>query len=183
MTYATTHWLKSAGKKITLPHLYLVEFLFQTTIMTMYSIFRSTFSSLLSLIYLNMENNDLKVISSYLFSNNKQKMSISLAYNKLDFEHKELVNNSWVVNRISPFAHTYNLRLLNLSHNEFKMVFDDWWINGHDHLDISFNQIRTLWVCIYLIMILHLFVKLFYVSLIFIVTFRMPILHLQNLQA
>ncbi|KAL0832186.1 hypothetical protein ABMA28_001641 [Loxostege sticticalis] len=105
----------------------------------------STFSSLLSLIYLNMENNNLKVISSYLFSNNKQRMSISLAYNKLDFEHKELVNNSWIVNRVSPFAHTYNLKLLNLSHNEFKTVFDDWWINGHDHLDLSYNHIKTLW--------------------------------------
>ncbi|XP_028174861.1 protein toll-like [Ostrinia furnacalis] len=105
----------------------------------------ATFSSLLSLIYLNMENNSLKVISSYLFSNNKQKMSISLAYNKLDFEHKELINNSWVVNKASPFAHTYNLRLLNLSHNEFRTVFDDWWINGHDHLDISYNYIKNLW--------------------------------------
>lgn len=111
-----------------------------------YKTFRSTFSSLLSLIYLNMENNNLKVISSYLFSNNKQRMSISLAYNKLDFEHKELVNNSWIVNRVSPFAHTYNLKLLNLSHNEFKTVFDDWWINGHDHLDLSYNHIKTLWV-------------------------------------
>ncbi|XP_072950036.1 uncharacterized protein [Epargyreus clarus] len=105
----------------------------------------STFSSLLSLIYLNMENNNLKVISSYLFSNNKQRMSISLAYNKLDFENKELENNSWTVKSVSPFAHTYNLKLLNLSHNEFKHAFMDWWINGHDSLDISHNSIHYLW--------------------------------------
>ncbi|CAH0399211.1 unnamed protein product [Chilo suppressalis] len=105
----------------------------------------STFSSLLSLIYLDLEHNNLKTISSYLFSNNKQKMSVSLAYNKLDFEYKELKNNSWVHNKISPFAHTYHLRLLNLSHNAFHSAFDDWWSNGHDILDISFNKIHKLW--------------------------------------
>ncbi|XP_031763230.1 protein toll-like [Galleria mellonella] len=104
-----------------------------------------TFSSLLSLIYLNMENNKLNTISSYLFSNNKQRMSISLAYNQLDFEHKELKHNKWIIKKESPFAHTYNLRLLNLSHNEFKTVFVDWWINGHEILDISHNYIKTLW--------------------------------------
>ncbi|XP_075976289.1 uncharacterized protein LOC142976678 [Anticarsia gemmatalis] len=104
-----------------------------------------TFSSLLSLIYLGMEHNNLKTISSYLFSNNKQRMSISLAYNKLDFEDKELTNNSWMVKRTSPFAHTYNLKLLNLSHNEFKVAFEDWWVNGHENLDISHNNIQNLW--------------------------------------
>ncbi|CAG9787161.1 unnamed protein product [Diatraea saccharalis] len=105
----------------------------------------STFSSLFSLIYLDLEHNNMKTISSYLFSNNKQRMSVSLAYNKLNFEYKELNNNSWVINKISPFAHTYNLRLLNLSHNEFKMTFEDWWMNGHDNLDISYNNIHKLW--------------------------------------
>nr|XP_021189550.2 protein toll [Helicoverpa armigera] len=104
-----------------------------------------TFSSLLSLIYLEMEHNNLKTISSYLFSNNKQRMSISLAYNKLDFEDKELANNSWLVKRASPFAHTYNLKLLNLSHNEFKVAFEDWWVNGHENLDITHNNIQNLW--------------------------------------
>ncbi|XP_047531637.1 protein toll-like [Vanessa atalanta] len=104
-----------------------------------------TFSSLLSLIYLNMEHNNLKIISSDLFSSNKQRMSITLAYNRLDFENKELKNNSWAVTRSSPFAHTYNLRMLNLSHNKFKHSFDDWWINGHENLDISFNSIQYLW--------------------------------------
>lgn len=104
-----------------------------------------TFSSLLSLIYLEMEHNNLKTISPYLFSNNKQRMSISLAYNQLDFEDKELTNNSWLVKRASPFAHTYNLKLLNLSHNEFKVAFEDWWVNGHESLDISHNNIQNLW--------------------------------------
>lgn len=96
-----------------------------------------------------MEHNNLKTISSYLFSNNKQRMSISFAYNELNFENKELQNNSWTVNKISPFAHTYNLKLLNLSHNKFEVTYDDWWINGHENLDISFNSINYLWVCIY----------------------------------
>ncbi|XP_059058541.1 protein toll-like [Achroia grisella] len=104
-----------------------------------------TFSSLLSLIHLNMENNKLKIISSYMFSNNKQRMSISLAYNHLDFETKDLKHNTWILNRESPFAHTYNLRLLNLSHNELKSVFTDWWINGHEILDISSNGLKKLW--------------------------------------
>ncbi|CAH3983989.1 unnamed protein product [Pieris brassicae] len=105
----------------------------------------STFSSLLSLIYLNMEHNNLKTISSYLFSNNKQRMSISFAYNELHFKNKELQNNSWTSNTISPFAHTFNLKLLNLSHNKFEATYDDWWINGHEHLDISYNYINYLW--------------------------------------
>ncbi|CAH2266089.1 protein toll-like [Pararge aegeria] len=105
----------------------------------------STFSSLLSLIYLNMEHNNLKTISSYLFSNNKQRMSISLAYNELDFQNKELKNNSWTVEHVSPFAHTYNLRLLNLSHNKFRTIFEDWWINGHEIIDISNNYLESLW--------------------------------------
>lgn len=95
-----------------------------------------------------MERNKLRTISSYLFSNNRQKMSISLAYNQLSFENRELHNNSWIVNRVSPFAGTYNLRLLNLSHNNFKRTFQDWWINGHDILDISHNSISSLWVSI-----------------------------------
>ncbi|VVD00393.1 unnamed protein product [Leptidea sinapis] len=103
-----------------------------------------TFSSLLSLIDLNMEHNNLKTISSYLFINNKQRMSISFAYNDLDFVNKELSNNSWIVKRISPFAMTYNLKLLNLSHNQFDVIQDDWWINGHDYLDISHNSIQYL---------------------------------------
>lgn len=101
--------------------------------------------------YLNMAHNNLKTISSYLFSNNKQRMSISLAYNKLDFEDKELTNNSWMVKRSSPFAHTYNLKLLNLSHNEFKVAFEDWWMNGHESLDISHNYIQNLWVSIHIV--------------------------------
>ncbi|KAJ8719078.1 hypothetical protein PYW07_016634 [Mythimna separata] len=104
-----------------------------------------TFSSLLSLIHLEMEHNNLKTISSYLFSNNKQRMSISLAYNRLDFEDKELTNNSWILKRSSPFAHTYNLKLLNISHNEFKVAFEDWWVNGHENLDIRYNYIQNLW--------------------------------------
>lgn len=103
-----------------------------------------TFSSLLSLMYLNMAHNDLKHISSYLFSNNKQRMSISLAYNKLDFVSKEITNNSWMMKSTSPFAHTYNLKLLNLSHNEFEVTFEDWWLNGHENLDISNNKIKDL---------------------------------------
>lgn len=95
-----------------------------------------------------MEHNKLRTISSYLFSNNRQRMSISLAYNELSFENRELHNNSWVVNRVSPFADTYNLRLLNLSHNNFKHILQDWWINGHDILDISYNSISSLWVSI-----------------------------------
>ncbi|CAH0583134.1 unnamed protein product [Chrysodeixis includens] len=103
-----------------------------------------TFSSLLSLIYLEMEHNNLTTISSYLFSNNKQRMSISLAYNRLNFESKELVNNTWQTNKKSPFAQTYNLKLLNLSHNEFKVSFKDWWVNGHDNIDITYNNITCL---------------------------------------
>lgn len=108
--------------------------------------FSATFSSLLSLIYLNMEHNNLKTVSSDLFSNNKQRMSITFAYNRLDFENKELENNSWALTKVSPFAHTYNLKMLNLSHNKFKFSFEDWWINGHENLDISFNSIQYLWV-------------------------------------
>lgn len=93
-----------------------------------------------------MEHNNLKTISSYLFSNNKQRLSVSLAYNRLDFENKELKNNSWTVTRVSPFAHTYNLRMLNLSHNKFKLSYEDWWINGHEVLDVSYNSIQQLWV-------------------------------------
>lgn len=95
-----------------------------------------------------MEHNNLKTISSHLFSNNKQRMSISLAYNKLNFEEKEMRNHSLVVKGISPFAETYNLRLLNLSHNSFKLTFEDWWINGHDSLDISHNLIVDIWVSV-----------------------------------
>lgn len=74
-------------------------------------------------------------------------MSVNMAYNHLDFEDNDFVNNSWTHKAISPFAHTYNLGLLNLSHNDFKITFDDWWLNGHDNLDISFNNITVLWVC------------------------------------
>lgn len=95
--------------------------------------------------YLNMEHNNLNTISSYLFSNNRQKMVISLAHNKLNFESKEQTNFS-TSNKTSPFVHTYNLKLLNLSHNDFKFSFEDWWTNGHDNLDISYNSIRYLWV-------------------------------------
>ncbi|XP_026732009.1 protein toll-like [Trichoplusia ni] len=102
-----------------------------------------TFSSLLSLIDLEMEHNNLKTISSYLFSNNKQHMSISLAYNQLDFEGTELINDTWQINKISPFAETYNLKLLNLSHNEFKVSFKDWWVNGHENIDVSYNNITN----------------------------------------
>lgn len=94
--------------------------------------------------YLNMEHNGLKTISSYLFSNNRQKMVISLAHNKLTFESKEM--NNTTTNKTSPFVHTYNLKLLNLSYNHFKYSFEDWWTNGHDNLDISYNHIRFLWV-------------------------------------
>ncbi|XP_049870963.1 protein toll-like [Pectinophora gossypiella] len=105
----------------------------------------TTFSPLLSLLDLNMEHNKLKTVSSYLFSNNRQRMYVSLAYNQLSFENKVVQNNSWIVTRVSPFAHTYNLRLLNLSHNKFTHTFEDWWINGHDILDISYNSISYLW--------------------------------------
>ncbi|XP_037297078.1 protein toll [Manduca sexta] len=104
-----------------------------------------TFSSLLSLIYLNMEHNNLETISSYLFSNNKQRMSISFAYNRLTFEERKLINNTCEVKRFSPFKHTYNLHLLNLSHNSFKFTSKDWWTNGHEKLDISGNCITHLW--------------------------------------
>lgn len=108
--------------------------------------FSSIFSSLLSLIHLDMERNNLKTITPYLFSNNKQRMSINMAYNRLDFESKVLINSSWGNQSFSPFARAYNLRLLNLSHNEFKITFDDWWLNGHENLDISYNNITILWV-------------------------------------
>lgn len=72
-------------------------------------------------------------------------MVISLAYNKLNFETKKRTDNA-TSNKSSPFVHTYNLKLLNLSHNNFKVSFDDWWTNGHDNLDISHNRIRNLWV-------------------------------------
>lgn len=68
-------------------------------------------------------------------------MSISLAYNHLDFEGTELINGTWQRNKISPFAETYNLKLLNLSHNEFKVSFKDWWVNGHENIDVSYNNI------------------------------------------
>lgn len=106
----------------------------------------STFSPLLSLLDLNMEHNRLETITSYMFSNNKQRMSVSLAYNQLSFENKVLENNSMTVESISPFAHTYNLRSLNLSHNKFRQSLEDWWINGHDILDISYNSIKHPWV-------------------------------------
>lgn len=105
----------------------------------------STFSSLLSLIYLNIEHNKLKIMSTYLCSDNKQRMSISLAYNQLNFVEKVYENNSWNVKTFSPFAHTYNLKLLNLSHNRFEVSFEDWWVNGHENLDISYNCIKDLW--------------------------------------
>ncbi|OWR52546.1 putative toll precursor [Danaus plexippus plexippus] len=104
----------------------------------------STFSSLLSLIYLNMEHNNLKTISSYIFTNNKQRMIISLAYNKLHIENKELESNDLSGAQVSPFAFTYNLKMLNLSHNNFETAYEDWWINGHDHLDLSFNSIQNI---------------------------------------
>ncbi|XP_063543683.1 protein toll-like [Cydia strobilella] len=106
----------------------------------------STFSPLLSLIYLSMEHNNLKTVSSYLFSNNKQRMYISLAYNNLNFEYNGLDNNIWPAEpvQISPFSNTYNLRVLNLSHNEFKNTFIDWFVNGHDTLDIRYNDISLL---------------------------------------
>ncbi|XP_061704893.1 protein toll-like [Cydia pomonella] len=106
----------------------------------------STFSSLLSLIYLSVEHNNLKIVSSYLFCNNKQRMYISLAYNNLNFEYNVLDNNTWPAEPVllSPFSNTYNLRVLNLSHNEFKNTFVDWFANGHDTLDIRYNQISLL---------------------------------------
>ncbi|CAK1579482.1 unnamed protein product [Parnassius mnemosyne] len=105
----------------------------------------SIFSPLLSLMYLNMENNKLKLISSNMFENSKQNMWISFALNELNFENKILVNNSWKINASSPFMYTYNLKLLNLSHNQFKQVFADWWVNGHEKVDIRFNSIKNLW--------------------------------------
>lgn len=120
-------------------------FLNDILLLTSHFYFSSTFSSLLSLMFLNMEHNSLRTITSYLFSNNRQKMVISLAHNKLNFETKELETNA-TSNKTSPFVHTYNLKLLNLSHNNFKVSFEDWWTNGHDNLDISYNHIRYLWV-------------------------------------
>lgn len=94
-----------------------------------------------------MEHNNLKTISSYIFTNNKQRMIISLAYNKLHFEKKELESNDLSGAQVSPFAFTYNLKMLNLSHNNFETAYEDWWINGHDHLDLSFNSIQNIGVC------------------------------------
>ncbi|CAG5046448.1 unnamed protein product [Parnassius apollo] len=105
----------------------------------------SIFSPLLSLMYLNMENNKLKFISSNMFENSKRNMWISFALNELNFENKIVVNNSWRINVDSPFLYTYNLKLLNLSHNQFKQVFTDWWVNGHEKVDIRFNSIKNLW--------------------------------------
>ncbi|XP_028034865.1 protein toll-like [Bombyx mandarina] len=104
----------------------------------------SLFSSLLSLIDLNIENNNLKIITSDLFRNNKQRMSISLANNNLDFEQTVYANNCLSLEPRSPFANTYNLKLLNLSHNAFRISFVDWWINGHEIVDVSHNAIKTL---------------------------------------
>ncbi|XP_048007032.1 protein toll-like [Leguminivora glycinivorella] len=106
----------------------------------------STFSSLLSLMYLSVEHNNLKTVSSYLFSNSKQRMYISLAYNNLNFENKGLDNNTRPAEPVllSPFSNTYSLRVLNLSHNEFKNTFVDWFANGHDTLDIRYNEISIL---------------------------------------
>ncbi|XP_013173731.1 PREDICTED: leucine-rich repeat-containing G-protein coupled receptor 5-like [Papilio xuthus] len=104
-----------------------------------------TFLPLISLTYLNMERNNLKVISSNLFENNRQRLSIFFAYNELDFENKILVNNSWIIRRNSPFINTHNLQMLNLSHNKFRDVSIDWWVNGHEHIDLRFNFIKNLW--------------------------------------
>ncbi|XP_060802056.1 protein toll [Amyelois transitella] len=105
---------------------------------------RSTFSPLLSLIYLNMEHNGLKILPNYLFVYNKQKMSITLAYNRLSFEVQEEDVMPGVLHRLSPFSGARNLRLLNLSHNEFNQFFYDWWLNGVDVLDIRYNNITNL---------------------------------------
>lgn len=75
-------------------------------------------------------------------------MTVSFAYNKLNFEEVVIVNNTKRIRRYSPFTHTYKLKLLNLSHNEFEVAFPDWWLNGHENLDISYNKIEELWVCI-----------------------------------
>lgn len=82
-------------------------------------------------------------------------MSISLAYNQLDFESTELQDNSWILKKVSPFVKTYNLGLLNLSHNNFKHAFKDWWVNGHDILDVSYNSIEYLRVSVYLIQVMN----------------------------
>lgn len=73
-------------------------------------------------------------------------MSISFAFNELSFEEKRLVNNSWVIRRKSPLMYTYNLKMLNLSHNKFRIAFTDWWTNGHENIDLRFNYIENLWV-------------------------------------
>lgn len=73
-------------------------------------------------------------------------MSINMAHNSLSFDGGEAGNDSWVARGVSPFARTYNLRMLNLSYNEFRITFDDWWLNGHENLDISHNHISHLWV-------------------------------------
>ncbi|XP_068625331.1 protein toll-like [Battus philenor] len=104
----------------------------------------SIFSPLISLQYLNMERNELKIISSNLFVNNRQRITISFAFNELDFRNKMLVNNSWIVPKNSPFSETYNLKMLNLSHNKIKNMFVDWWLNGHEKIDLRFNRIRNL---------------------------------------
>lgn len=91
-----------------------------------------------------MERNNLKVISSTLFENNKQRLSMSFAYNELDFKNKILDSNKWIN---SPFIHTRNLHMLNLSHNKIKEVSKDLWTNGHENIDLSFNFIKQLWVC------------------------------------
>ncbi|GBP08158.1 Protein toll [Eumeta japonica] len=110
----------------------------------------ATFSSLLSLTYLNMERNKLKTISSYVFSNNKQRLSINMAFNKLNFEAKESNNSSHKQkSHLSPFAYTYQLKLLNLSYNFIDKTFSDWWSNGCENLDLSYNKIRQLTIMDY----------------------------------
>lgn len=68
-------------------------------------------------------------------------MSINLAYNKLNFKHQITDDNKIAYKSQSPFSHLHHLKMLNLSHNEIQNSFDDFWSNGHEEVDLSYNNI------------------------------------------
>lgn len=80
-----------------------------------------------------------------LFSNNKQQMTIIMSHNQLDFENTIRDDNE-INRRISPFGDIIKMKSLDLSHNALKEIYDDWWLNGHESVDISYNNITRLWV-------------------------------------
>lgn len=106
----------------------------------------SSFSSLISLSYFDIERNALEYIPQGIFNNNRQRMWINMAYNRIKIRNDDEINNieneSTITN--SPFAHLHHLKMLNLSHNQLQITYDDWWINGHESLDLSFNEIHNL---------------------------------------